>query len=325
MKKILLSPWTSLITLALVLTVRIIDPTFVESVRLRYFDTLITSKAPTKNEIYTINIDDAALDKFGQFPFPRETYSSIIDSLYSRNAGLVVSTILSADADRFGGDRSYSETLKQYPVVLPNVPSQKSKNTPRHPGSAILGPEHLDKIVQYSGLIANIPEIESAAAGIGTVNTLPEIDGVNRRVPLVSSIDGKLYPSIAMETLRVLAGDSTFQIKLNENGVEKMRIPSFGPIATDSLGRIWIDWSQENKKFSLASLPDGFGGALVILGTSATGISNPVPTAKGAVWPQDMQAAIIGTMMNNVVIKRPDYADGLELISIVFVCLLWFP
>lgn len=322
MKKILLSPWTSLITLALVLTVRIIDPTFVESVRLRYFDTLITSKAPTKNEIYTVNIDDAALDKFGQFPFPRQTYSDIINSLYSRHAGLVVSTILSADTDRFGGDKLYSETLKEYPVVLPNVPSQKSKNTPRHPGSAILGPEHLDRIVQYKGLIANIPEIELAAAGIGTVNTLPEIDGVNRRVPLVSSIDGKLYPSIAMETLRVLAGDSTFQVKLNDNGVEKMRIPTFGPIATDSLGRIWIDWSQENKKVSLASLPDGFGGALVILGTSATGISNPVPTAKGAVWPQDVQAAIIGTMMNNVVINRPDYADGLELISIVLACLI---
>jgi len=56
-KKILVSPWTALITLALVLGVRVADPTFVESVRLRYFDTLITSKAPTENNIYTVNID----------------------------------------------------------------------------------------------------------------------------------------------------------------------------------------------------------------------------------------------------------------------------
>ena len=49
-KKVLLSPWTALATLALVLIVRVADPTFVESVRLRYFDTLITSKAPTVYE-----------------------------------------------------------------------------------------------------------------------------------------------------------------------------------------------------------------------------------------------------------------------------------
>ena len=55
-KKILVSPWTALITLALVLGVRISDPTFVESIRLRYFDTLISSKEPTTNNIVTVNI-----------------------------------------------------------------------------------------------------------------------------------------------------------------------------------------------------------------------------------------------------------------------------
>jgi hypothetical protein len=59
MKKILLSPWLALLTLALVIGVRVADPAFVESVRLRYFDTLITSKAPTQNNVYTVNIDEA--------------------------------------------------------------------------------------------------------------------------------------------------------------------------------------------------------------------------------------------------------------------------
>ena len=68
LKKILLSPWTALLTLALVLGIRIADPTFVESVRLRYFDTLIINKAPTFNNIVTVNIDEASLDKYGQWP-----------------------------------------------------------------------------------------------------------------------------------------------------------------------------------------------------------------------------------------------------------------
>jgi len=125
-----------------------------------------------------------------------------------------------------------------------------------------------------------------------------------------------------METLRVAAGDTTFQVKLNEGGVEKMRIPKFGPITTDNLGRIWIDWSQTNKSVSLTNLPKDFGGAIVVVGPTAAGISNPVPTAVGAVFPHDVQAAVISTMINGVVIQRPDYADGVEILSILVAGIL---
>ena len=317
LKKILLSPWTALLTLALVVGIRIADPTFVESVRLRYFDTLITSKAPTENNIYTVNIDESALDKYGQWPFNREIYAQLIQELYKRKAGLVVFNVLMPEQDRQGGDIKLAATLMEMPVVLPNVPAEKTKNSPRAPGAAILGPEFQDRVIQYPGVIANIPLLEKAAAGVGTVNTLPEIDGVSRRIPLVASIDGKLYPNLSLETLRVAAGDPSFQIKLNENGVEKMRIPAFGPIATDSLGRVWIDWSQKAKSVSMTDLPKDFEGAIVIVGTAAAGISNPISTGVGAVWPQDVQAAVIGTMFNKVNIERPDWADGAEIIALV--------
>ena len=322
LKKLLLSPWTALLTLVLVVGLRIADPTFVESVRLRYFDTLITSKAPAENNIYTVNIDEAALDKYGQWPLPRVNYAEIIEDLYHRNAGLVVLNVLMAERDRTGGDRDLSAILKKYPVVLGSVPSAKTKNIPRVPGSAVLGPEWLDQIVQYPGLIANIPQLENSASGVGIVSTLPEVDGVNRRLPLIVSVDGKLYPSMAMETLRVAAGDSTFQVKLFEGGVEKMRIPKFGPVTTDNLGRIWIDWSQKSKSVSLTNLPKDFGGAIVIVGPTAAGISNPVPTSVGAIFPHNVQAAVVATMANGVVIQRPDYADGLEIIAILAAGLL---
>jgi len=212
--------------------------------------------------------------------------------------------------------------MRNYPVVLSNVPAQQTKNEPRVPGSAVLGPEHLNTIVRYPGMIANIPSLENAAVGVGTTNTLPEIDGVNRRLPLIVTVDGKLYPNLAMETLRVATNNSTFQVKLNDNGVEKMRLPGdIGVIDTDSLGRVWIDWSQKNHAVSLSDLPADFKGAIVIVGTSAAGIANPVATAMGPVWPQDLQAAVIGTMINKVNIKRPDWAEGAEAISLVVLSL----
>jgi adenylate cyclase len=323
MKKILLSPWTALLTLALVLGIRIADPTFVESVRLRYFDTLITSKTPTENNIYTVNIDEAALDKYGQWPLPRVNYAEIIEDLYHRNAGLVVLNVLMADRDRTGGDRDLGAALKRYPVVLGSVPSDKTKNTPRVPGSVVLSPEWLDQIVTYPGLIANMPVLEKSAAGVGIVNTLPEVDGVNRRVPLIVAVDDKLYPGLALETLRVATGNDTFQVKLNEGGVEKMRLPGeVGIVNTDNLGRIWVDWSQKSKSVSLSNLPKDFGGAIVVVGPTAAGISNPVPTSIGAVFPHDVQAAVIATIANGVVIQRPDWADGAEILGLLVAGIL---
>ena len=325
LKKILLSPWTALLTLVLVVGIRIADPSFVESVRLRYFDTLITAKAPTDNNIVTVNIDEAALDKLGQWPLPRAKYADIIRDLYQRGAGLVVLNVLMPEADRTGGDSRLAQAMQQYPVILSSVGSDKNKNSAQKFGLIVIGPYDAP-IPTYSGIIANVPPLEKSAVGIGTTNTLPEIDGVNRRMPLLTQVEdgtGKfIFPSLSMEILRVAAGDTTQQVKLNEYGVEKMRIPKFGPIATDSAGRVWIDWSQRNQSYSLADLPKDLAGAIVIVGPTAAGIANPLPTAIGAVWPHDVQAATVGTMFNNVVIQRPDWADGAEILTLIVAGIL---
>ena len=322
MKKILLSPWTALLTLFICITIRALNPTFVESIRLRYFDTLIVSKKPTVNNIYSVNIDEDTIKKYGQYPFDRKVYANLVENLYSRNAGLVIFPILMPETDRLGGDDALAKIMEKYPVVLPNAPAEETKNTPKAPGVAVIGAENEDKIIGYRGIIANIPQLEERAAGVGLINTFPEIDGVNRRIPLVVSVDQKLYPSLSLEALRVIAGDSNFQVKLNQNGVEKMRIPQFGSIPTDTLGRVWIDWSQEDKKVSMIDLPKDFGGGLVIVGTTAVGISNPLPTSRGAVWPQDVQASIIGTMFNQVNIQRPDWADGAEILTVFLTSII---
>jgi adenylate cyclase len=324
LKKILTSPWTALITLALVVGLRVADPMFVESTRLRYFDTLVTSKAPEVIGVSVVNIDEKALEKYGQFPFSRDVYGSIIRDLYRRNAGLVVFNVLTPDRDRMGRDADYVQALRQYPTILPNLGAQQTRNQPRQPGSVVIGP-YENQIVEYTGIIANIPQVEQAAAGVGIVNTFSEIDGVVRRMPLLVSSEQRLYPSLAMEVMRVAAGDSTFQVKLNENGVEKMRIPKFGPVATDSLSRIWIDWSLIPDQYSLTDLPKDFNGEIVIVGVSAAGLSNPVATSRGEMLPQELQAAVLGTVISNKyrpVITRPDWADGAEIVGIVVIGVL---
>jgi len=317
----LLSSWWALLLLFLLIPLRMEDPAFVESMRLRYFDTLITSTPETQNSIHLVNIDESALEKYGQFPFSRDVYAEIVKDLYKREAGLVVFNVMMPEADRSGKDKVFATTIVDYPVILPNVGSDKPKNTPKNPGAVSIG-DSTNKTVDYPGIIANIEQIEQNAIGVGNVNTFPEVDGVVRRMPLVISSNSVLYPNISLEVLRVIANDPSFQIKFNELGIEALRVPQFGKIQTDQIGRVWIDYQQRGIEHSLTQLPDTFDNGIVIVGVTAKGLANPIATSIGEVWPHVVQASLIGTLYNQVSISRPDWADGAELISIVLLSII---
>ena len=320
--KRLLSPWWALITLALLVYTFAVPSNFVESIKLRYFDTLIVNQQPVQNNIYVAEIDEAALEKYGQYPFPRNIYSDIIKDLYNRGAGLVVWNVMMPEQDRLGGDAELAETMLAVPVILASRPSDKTKNEPINPGAAIINSDYLDTILPYGGIIANISLLENNAVGAGIVSTEPEIGGVARRMPTVAVVDGILYPSLALETLRVIAGDPNFQIKLSPIGIDKMRIPQFGVIPTDAEGRVWIDWSQQSKRVSITDLPVDFAGAIVIVDVTAAGIANPVPTAMGAQFAGATQAAVLGTMFNGTNIQRPVWAPSAEVAVFALVGVL---
>jgi len=316
-KKILWNPWTSVITLVIVLGIRLADPSFVESVRLRYFDQLVTSQPAKDIPVSVVNIDEATLDKLGQFPFPRGDYADIIQDLYQHDAGLVVFNVLMPEKDRFKQDAILGRTLQAFPTVLPSVAGQKNKNIGHGSPVQPVGQDPHGRVVEYPGLLSNVEPESSVAVGVGIVNTFPEIDGVVRRMPLVILVGDELYPSLAMETLRVAAGDTRIQVKIGEQGVEALRVPKLDRINTDSLSRVWVDWSATPTEYSYTELPKSFNKGIVIVGLSAAGLANPVATARGEVWPQYLQAATLGTMLSGTTIQRPDWADTAELVALL--------
>lgn len=322
-KKILLSPWMALVTLALVLVLRVTDPSFVESIRLRYFDTIITSQqVKTSEQITVVNIDDETIKRYGQFPFPRDKYAEILQTLFDHQAGLVVFNVFMPESDRFGKDGVLKTIIDSYPIILPEVGVNDSTfGVAPKIGVSEIGESARAWAPQYTGVQPNIQEY-SDAAGIGVVNTLPEIDGVTRRIPMVVSAEDTLYPSISMETLRVAAGDPSFQIKSNESGIEAVRIPQFGKIDTDEFGRIWIDWSNVPLEYSFNRLPDSFDGGIVIVGLTGRGLNNPVATARGNVYPHQLQSTVLDTILKGTNIARPDWATIVELLFTIVLSIV---
>ena len=112
MKQILLSPWLALATVSLLLLVKLMNPFLVDSMKLKYYDYLMLGEPVKSEQIVVANIGEKAIEKYGQWPFPREVQAQIITDLYGRGASLVGSTILMPEPDRMGTDGVLANTLK---------------------------------------------------------------------------------------------------------------------------------------------------------------------------------------------------------------------
>ena len=325
-KKILLSPWLALFTFAILLAFKLQDPYLVEATRLKFYDYIMLDKAKQSEQIVVINLGEKSIEKYGQWPFPREVHAKILDDVYGRGAALVGSTILMPESDRMGTDSVLSDSLKKYPVVLSQTVSDscsRVSTTIRKTGVAVIGDgEATEFLPQYPCVLSNVSILQEAAAGVGITSTLPETDGVVRRVPLLSESSGEYYPAFALEMLRVAAGDSSYQAKINQTGVEALRIPSFETIKTDEYGRVFINPNYRFQSYEIGAspLPD-LTGKIVILGVTAAGVSNPVATPSGAQHPHQLQASILETLINGDSVSIPNWTQLADLVALLVLAL----
>jgi adenylate cyclase len=156
------------------------------------------------------------------------------------------------------------------------------------------------------------------------LNTGPEIDGVVRRLPLLVRVGDKIYPSIAIETIRVAVGDPSYQVKTQEGGITAMRVPKYATIQTDANARIWLRW---NKKFQAISLADeelyrAVQGKTVIIGTTAEGLGSVIATPNGEKYAHMLPATALQTIINGDNIVRYDYATFVEYITSIIIGLI---
>ena len=326
MKKILLSSWLALFTFSVLLWVKLSDPYMVESTRLKFYDYLMLGSPKQSEQIVTVNIGEKAIAKYGQWPFPREVHAKIIGDIYSRGAVLVGSTILYPEPDRMGTDGVLVDTLRQHPVVLSQTVSDscsRASATIRRTGVAVIGDGEVTEFLpQYPCVLSNIAPLQEAAVGVGITSTLPESDGVVRRVPLLSQSSGEYYPAFALEMLRVAAGDSSYQAKINQTGVEALRIPSFETIKTDEYGRVFVNpnYRFQSVEIGEGPLPD-LSGKIVIVGVTAAGIANPVATPVGAQHPHVLQASILETLINGDSVSIPNWSAIADLAAFLGLAL----
>ena len=315
--KYILSPLFAIITTLLLTWLTLSNPTLLQVIDLKIADQLIVQEKEPVNDVVLIDISEKTLEVHGQYPLPRDIYGDLIVRLREANAGVIVFNISFPEEDRTGMDEMFTSVLGQG-VILSHFPSNKAQNRSAYSTAIVqVGNNALDYIYNYPGIAANLEKYENVATGIGIANTLPEIDGVVRRLPMLAGVGDDLYPSIVLEIFKAYSGSNTFQVKSNDFGVTAVRVKGFPTIKTDPSSRIWMNPNYVFKRYDLVKeLPD-LQGATVFIGVTAEGVSNPVPTASGAVYGHDVTARSFASVKNRYNIITHPLEEFTKLIGIL--------
>ena len=314
--------WTVLVTIALLVGLRVSDPFLMESIRLNYFDFLQTQQEPVKaSDIVLVDIDEKALEKYGQFPFPRGVWADMIEKTPETSPSVL--TVTFAQPDRFKQDDKLISTLGNRLTLLSASPTnQKETGSAPYIGIAKLGRgDPSNWLYSYKGISSPIQPLQEAVYGVGTVSASPSIDGTVRSVPLVVMANDQIYPSLALQVLRVMNGEQSYNIKITpEVGVEWVRIGRLPPLTTKPNADFNIAfWNQFERVSVTDELPSD---KILIWGLTASGLSNPVSTPMGAMYPHEVQANLIQTVLTGFQIQRFYYLEFLEIFLVLISSLV---
>jgi len=324
------SGWAVAVSIVLLATLRIVDPTPLQSLRSQTFDYLQQlDETKQSQEVVIVNLGEQSLNTWGQWPWPRHNFAQLIHDLRQKNAGIIGLNFMFPEADRFGGDETLASWMNGNGIVLSQTPSSRGiRNTGPHIGTATIGPvPATNYLLTWPNLVTNINDLESVAAGIGVIASAPQPDNQTRTYPLAVGVGEKIYPSFAIEMLRVYTDKPSYVLKTSEIGIQEFAVPPFDPIVTQPDGTAYIRFNntfEEVEYVDINSLPD-LGGKFIIVGVSAEGISNPVPTPGGSVLPQTIQANMLQNFIDGSNITRSELASIVELLfaiaGMIFIAL----
>jgi len=315
---------TGFIILASLVVLRTKDPYPIEVLRLKGLDYYQRQqKRAESNNIVVVEIDEASLDKFGQWPMSRAVLSEGLEKAFNNGAQVVVMPILFSEKDRLGGDTIFNSTLQKYPVITAQSASQKGKGQPVPRGLATIGDGLGDWLYTYPAAIGPTKEIGQSSAGVGMLLTTPELDAVTRRLPLVVKVKGEVYPTIPLEALRLFGGEESYQAKVGADGVQAIRVKGTPPITTDGNGRVWINFKYSFKSVSFADTDWSIcKDKIVFIALTAEGLNNTVATPVGISQGYEVSAQTLQMLIDSSRLQRPSTFDFYELTAGIILAII---
>lgn len=297
----------------------------------------LTAQTEAERRVIVVDIDDASLARLGPWPWPRPLVAQLVRQLDGYGVGLKVFDVVFPD-DREGTPELAAALAArdkvadaQAPNVLAQVFAIRNESTLRvgqpvgsmpEAGCSVPGPV-------ASGVIANVANLHHRA---GHISPVLDADGAVRRIPAVICFGGRSYPTLALAALSSLGpaetGSPPISFARSRTLWEAPWSVSFSALpgrsfAMDEAGQLRVPFKLERGAFTSVSAvdvierrvsPGLLQGAWVVVGASAFGLSDTVPTALGgAVSGSDVHAQLLTALVDGTVPLTPNGAVLLQL------------
>ena len=313
----------------------------------------IRGEIPTTGEVVIIDIDEKSLATFGQWPWERNLVAQLIQQLSDDGAGIIGLDIVFSEKDKtspaylnqkhslnIDNPQDYDEilgnTVGNTPTILGYVfmMNDKTPNTspPSIPGIVIEQNTSTQSfMLEAQGVLPNTSAIQDKAYSSGFFNNLPDPSGMVRNVPLIIKFNNAIYPSLALEMLRVAHQSPSIKVRSSEIGVESIQIGDLS-IPTNRYGQLFVNYRGPAHTFSYISAADvlnnqydktAIDGKWLLIGTSASALldlrSMPFDNAYPGV---EAHANVIDNILMGDTLTKPSWIEAADLLIIVSVFLL---
>ena len=281
----------------------------------------IQDKRPSKDIVF-IAVDEQSVNKYGRWPWDREKLAKGVDKLLEADVVLmdmIFSEPTTELKDELLGESLSSLNSSVCGFFLRNSSTQIISDDEKD----ILSESSLDllqsQINQYGEpkfraseyAEMNILPIMESCTLSGSFTTVPDSDGKLRAYPLAMYFDDMLYPSLAIQGLR-LKYDKPLErldnnhlelnkniIGLNENGLIRLNFYKYEDYNIIS----FLDLVEGNKGIT----PSYFKGKIVVLGITEVGAGDIVNTPIGAIPGPLLHYTFLSNFFEHHLIKEPPY------------------
>jgi adenylate cyclase len=201
------------------------------------------------------------------------------------------------------------------------------------------GPTPEGKLLEQEGIESNIAIISEAAPYSGSFNVFPDPDGSIRWMPLIVRYNGRIFPSLALQMLSAALPDTPPIIKLDERGVEGIRLGAV-TIPTNSRGELLVNFYGPGYSFphySATALmrgeipPETLKDKLVVVGITTMGLHDFRPTPFDPIFPGvELHCTVMDNFIQQYFVKRPAGSSqlldlgALAGIALIFLVAQWF-
>lgn len=288
-----------------------------------------------ERRVVVVDIDDDSLAQIGPWPWPRPVMAQLVSKL--DDAGVALKLLDITFPDPREGTADFSRALAEgaAPTVLGQVFALRHESMLQAgiPVGALPGDSCLEAAAPAQGVIANAPQLHHLA---GHISPVIDADGVVRKTPAIICYAGRNYPALAIAGLTALGSQPptiepgqgpwapAWQIHLDT-------LPGL-PVALDDKGLVRVPFRYSRTSFASLSASDILQnkapasllkGAVVLVGASAFGLSDVVPTALGAaVSGTEVHAQLLAGILDGRIPSTPQSAWILQLAGAGFVALI---